>query len=135
MLGCTTTDKKRIEPYGYSVKLWEKLSTLELSTVVKDARNDSESWVSSPFFYPQHLFDLSNLKAYSVNYLAESNESNRKSTITIIRDGFLDDSVRGDIHELVIEKTGDQWKVKSVKRAFRCWRNRDSVSYSIDKCP
>jgi len=134
MLGCTTTDNKRVEPYGYSVKLWEKLSVVELSTIVENARNNSESWVFSPSTYPQYLFDLSNLKAYSVHYLAQSSESNRKSTIIVIRDGFLDDSVRGDIHELVIEKTEAQWNVKSAKRAFRCWRNPGSVSYSVDKC-
>ncbi len=127
--------EKYVEPYGYTVKLWEQTSISELSKIVKDARNNAKNWVSSPFLYPQYLFDFSELKNYSIHYLAQSIESNRKSTIIVVRDGFLDDSVRGDIHELVVEKTRDQWEIKSVKRAFRCWRNSDSTSYSAGACP
>lgn len=133
--GCVATGGKSVKPYGQLVKSWEQRSTTALSMIVEDARNNAETWVLSPFLYPQHLFDFSELKDYSIHYSAQGIESNRKSTIIVVRDGFWDDSVRGDIHELVIEKAQDQWEITSVKRAFRCWRNVDSASYSADACP
>ena len=135
VFGCTTTGNKYVESYGYVVKLWEQLEISTLSTIIEDARNNSESWVSSPALYPQHLFEFSDLKNYSIHYSAKSIELNRKSTITVVRDGFLDDSVRGDIHELVVEKTGEQWKIKSAKRAFQCWRGSENTTYSANICP
>ncbi len=135
VFGCTTTGNKYVENYGYTVKLWEQLSISELSKIVENARNNSESWISYPTLYPQYLFEFSDLKNYLVHYSAKSIELNKESTIIVVRDSFLDDSVRGDIHELVIEKTGGQWKIKSAKRAFRCWKSPDSAPYSVDACP
>ena len=134
VFGCTTTGNKSVESYEYVVKLWEQLEISMLSTIVEDARNNNESWISSPALYPQHLFEFSDLKSYSIHYSVKSIELNRKSTIIVVRDGFLDDSVRGDIHEIVLEKTGEQWEIKSAKRAFRCWRSSESTTYSADTC-
>jgi len=135
MLGCTTMGDKYVELHGYTVKSWEQLAISELSTIVESARNNSESWVSLPALYPQYLFKFHDLRNYSIRYSAQSIESNRKSTIIVVRDGFLDDSIRGDIHELVVEKIEGQWEIKNAKRAFRCWRGPDSAPYSVDTCP
>ena len=62
-------------------------------------------------------------------------ESPTKATVTLVRDGFLDDAVRGDIHRILFHKAGDgTWKIVGLKKSQRCWRS-NSDKYSSDLCP
>ena len=46
-----------------------------------------------------------------------------RATITVMRDGFQDDSVRGDWHEFQMSRATDgPWRVAQARRANRCWR-------------
>ncbi len=44
-------------------------------------------------------------------------------TVIVVRDGFQDDSVRGDWHEFTLLRAADDaWTVDAARRAYRCWR-------------
>jgi len=44
-------------------------------------------------------------------------------TVIVVRDGFQDDSVRGDWHEFKLSRSADgDWTVDAARRAYRCWR-------------
>jgi uncharacterized protein len=56
----------------------------------------------------------------------EGREAPSVSRITVLRDGLMDDSVRGVRWDTALEKTtAGVWRIKEVKRAWLCWRGGD----------
>ncbi|CAN0507839.1 unnamed protein product, partial [Discosporangium mesarthrocarpum] len=55
-------------------------------------------------------------------------------SVTIIRDGFQDDSVRGDWHRFLFSRRADgSWAVLEARRAYRCYRGRTDI-YRAELC-
>ena len=61
-------------------------------------------------------------------------EEKENAIITVFREGYLDDSVRGEWNEFDLEKTSEnKWVIISAKKAILCWRS-DSPQYQEDLC-
>jgi hypothetical protein len=58
------------------------------------------------------------------------------SRVTVLRDGLLDDSVRGERWDVVLARTDvGTWRITDVRRAWRCWRGAKSRQFATDPCP
>lgn len=117
--------------YAQNITSWEEVSVNTFSNVISTAYKEKQSWVKSPTLWSNYLLDLTELKSFKIEYQADSVENNRKVYLTIIRDGFLDDSVRGDIYIFTIEKKVGNWAIQSIKKSTRCWRGDDSYSKKL----
>ncbi len=63
-------------------------------------------------------------------------EAPSASRVTVLRDGLLDDSVRGDRWEIALERTAaGAWSIKEVKRAWRCRRGAQTDRFGAARCP
>ena len=61
-------------------------------------------------------------------------EEKENLIITVFREGYLDDSVRGEWNEVEMKKVSEnKWVIISAKKAFLCWRS-DSHQYQEDLC-
>lgn len=118
---------------GQNIVSWEQIPTNKFSNLISAAYRDKKSWAETPSLFANYLLDFTELKSYKIEYIADSIEDNTGVTITIIRDGFLDDSVRGDIHVFRVEKKTSKWSIVNVKKSTRCWRG--DGSYSNKPCP
>jgi len=116
------------------VQSWKTLDPTNFNDVIIKASAENKSWIKKPEQYIFNILDLSNLKQIHYDLVSDNIEAPENITITLIRDGFLDDSVRGDIHSIQLIKNNQSWKISSVKQAIRCWRN-DSSAYSSKACP
>jgi hypothetical protein len=66
----------------------------------------------------------------------EGSEAPTASRVTVLRDGLLDDSVRGERWDIALERTAaGAWSIKEVKRAWRCWRGEQTERYAATRCP
>jgi uncharacterized protein len=67
----------------------------------------------------------------------EGSEAPSASHITVLRDGLLDDSVRGVRWDIVLKKTTTGvWRIKEVKRAWLCWRGGEQPDlFATMSCP
>jgi hypothetical protein len=66
----------------------------------------------------------------------EGSEAPSASRITVLRDGLLDDSVRGVRWNIALEKTrSGVWSIKEVKRSWRCWRGEQMDRFATVSCP
>ena len=66
----------------------------------------------------------------------EGSEAPSASRITVVRDGLLDDSVRGERWDIVLQRTGaGRWRIAEVKRAWRCWRGEPTDRFATSLCP
>jgi len=118
-----------------NIKSWEVIETQTLNEKIQHAYNRNLEWATKPELYIFNLFELSNLKKISYDYNADNIENPSNVEIKITRDGFLDDSVRGDIQYIKLRKSKDGiWKIKQIKKAISCWRN-ESFIYSSEACP
>lgn len=63
-------------------------------------------------------------------------EAPSASRVTVLRDGLLDDSVRGDRWEVALERTAaGAWSIKEVTRSWRCRRGAQTASFGATRCP
>lgn len=71
----------------------------------------------------------------SLETISSDAEDFNRVSVTITRDGFLDDSVRGDWHEFTLARdAAGAWTVVEGKMAVRCWRGGVDV-YADRLCP
>lgn len=56
--------------------------------------------------------------------------------IVVLRDGLLDDSVRGERWDIVLNRTSARlWNIHEVKRSWRCRRGELTDRFSAKLCP
>ena len=66
----------------------------------------------------------------------EGSEAPTVSNITVLRDGLMDDSIRGVRWDIALEKnTAGVWSIKDVKRSWRCWRGEQKDRFAASACP
>lgn len=118
-----------------NVKSWNTVDPTALNEKIKQAYATGKAWARKPQLYVFNIFYFDEIKNISYEYSVDNTESPQNVNIKITRDGFLDDSVRGDIHQMRLNKnkTG-QWQILSIKKAHSCWR-LEPFYYSIDACP
>jgi len=74
--------------------------------------------------------------AQHVVQVNEGAEAPSSSRVTVLRDGLLDDSVRGERWDIALERTAEgAWRIKEVKRAWRCRRGSQTGSFAASRCP
>ncbi len=120
-----------------NVESWKVVKPSEQNRIIQRAYEAKSEWVFKPELYVFNLFDLSGVKRVSCEYGADNTENPESVELTIVRDGFLDDSIRGDIHYLKLKKSSEGiWKVVLMKKAISCWRDRQNKEpvYSLGPC-
>lgn len=94
-----------------NVKSWEVVEASTFNKKIQHAYTSGLNLATKPELYAFNLFELSNLKKVSYEYSADSIENPKNVTISILRDGFLDDSVRGDIQYIkLINNNEEKWE-------------------------
>jgi hypothetical protein len=74
--------------------------------------------------------------AQRITQINQGVEAPSASRITIVRDGLLDDSVRGLRWDIALERTqAGTWRIAEVKRAVRCRRGADTERFLAGPCP
>ena len=66
----------------------------------------------------------------------EGGEAPSASRVTVLRDGLVDDSIRGERWDIALKKgsTG-VWRIHEVKRGWRCWRGEQQDRFAARPCP
>lgn len=78
-------------------------------------------------------FDGATQQVIQVN---AGSEAPSASHVTVLRDGLLDDSVRGERWEVTLKRTpSGRWEISEVKRAWRCRRGELPDRFATVRCP
>jgi hypothetical protein len=78
-------------------------------------------------------FEGSAQHVIQVNQGAEAPTASR---VTVLRDGLLDDSIRGERWEVLLKRTSaGSWAISEVKRAWRCRRGAQPDRFATVRCP
>ena len=127
---------KSFDTYNITVESSVALKISSINNIIEKALDDGEEWPFSPL---QITFKVlgNDQEIQKLNLIQEANLVENPDLVTsvIIRDGFLDDSVRGDWHQITFSKEANgSWRIIEIQRAHRCWRE-DSNIYRSDLCP
>ncbi len=116
---------------------WAELDLAVLNGQLEKAVLSGEEWPSSPLQSTLQLFgDDTGAQAVVVEEMKNRVEGADSVSVVMIRDGFLDDSVRGDWHEVVFgRQTDGTWKVTEARVAYRCRRGEKTSVYQGGLCP
>jgi hypothetical protein len=61
-------------------------------------------------------------------------EGGDRATVVVTASGLLDDSVRAVRYTLVFQRASDTWRLRSARRAQRCWPNRGHQTFAPRLC-
>jgi hypothetical protein len=75
-------------------------------------------------------------RAQRITQVNQGAEAPSASRVTVVRDGLLDDAVRGLRWDIALERTqAGGWRIAEVKRAVRCRRGADTERFLAGPCP
>lgn len=79
--------------------------------------------------------EFSEMSSRTIEIKAASSEESSKLTVTVIDDGYMDDSVRGKRTILNVEQdSAGVWRIKSSSEAWRCYKGRGHTDFSPKPC-
>jgi hypothetical protein len=135
--GCATTHDIVFSVDNVEVESWESLDPAGMNAQIAQAVASGEDWPTSPLAATVRLLEGdSDTRILRLEESKNRTEGADTTVVVLTRDGFLDDSVRGDWHRIVYERQPDRtWRIDSVRRAFRCYRQHHHESYSREWCP
>jgi hypothetical protein len=136
VLGCSPLPRVTEGPLSVPVASSDSLDVAPLNARIADAEADGLGWPMSPLDVTMTLL-AHELDASRMEVSFEANRGEVPDTVVVVvaRDGFKDDSVRGDWHRAVLFRTGEgTWRLNELRRAFRCYRGRSTDSYSGGLC-
>ncbi len=116
---------------------WLELNIEQLNAKIEKVLAENQQWPLSPLEITTNLFGGDQETAeVSIQEKKESGENPSNASIVYIRDGFLDDSVRGDWYEISFKRKADgSWRINSARAAYRCWRGGNVDTYQGEFCP
>ena len=116
---------------------WATLDTNLLNVKIEEAIAAEDSWPRSPLLVTLYLVGGDeDTRALVLEEEKNRGEGADSTKVVCIRDGLLDDSVRGDWHEFKLKRLADgTWRVSAAKVAYRCWRSGDEDVYQEKPCP
>lgn len=114
----------------------QKIDVGEFNRKIETAANAEEDWVKMPTqIVAKMVGAFSEIRSRMIEMTAPTADGADSLTVTVIDDGFLDDSVRGEKHlfELKMNEQG-VWKFVSAEKAWRCREGRGHQDFSTAKC-
>jgi hypothetical protein len=119
------------------VESWADLEFDEFNTTVDAAVDSGGTWARNPIDVVERFIRGEVGEAF---YTRMEKQDNRvewpdSTVITLIRDRWADDSVRGDWHEITLYRLPDgTWRISEARRAFRCYRGHQQAVYGKRLC-
>lgn len=66
--------------------------------------------------------------------IAEDTLTNGNILITLTHENIPDDAIKAEKRIMELQKEDTHWKIISLKKNWKCWRNEDSSSWGVTRC-
>ena len=128
---------KQLQADQYPIVSYNVVETKTINKSIHEAVKNKEEWVYSPILIAIKYTKASDASFTSILAKSDGGEQPTTSTITIVEDGYLDDSVRGGWFQLYLNKNNTKhiWEVKEIREAYLCGRANSINSFSKESCP
>ena len=113
-----------------------RMSLPDFNARIAEIPPKQESWVMDPVRVVLEYLGTPGARAVAINRCDASGEGAAETGVRIIKDGYLDDSLRGTWYSFSLERVAaGRWTITGGREAFRCWRGDHADSYSERICP
>jgi heat shock protein HslJ len=103
---------------------------------VRTAADRGGSWVQDPIRIALEFRNVTEARIVTIKRVYESGEGPDSAHVTIVEDGYADDSVRGMWTRLAMIKLDDgTWRITEAHTAYRCRRGDHRDTYAAEPCP
>lgn len=116
---------------------WAAGDVEALNARVAEAVAEDESWPRSPLLLALHLIGGDeDTRSLVIEEVKNRGEGADETKVVCIRDGLLDDSIRGDWWEFDLRRLANgTWRVSGSRSAIRCRRGANTEAYQGKPCP
>ncbi len=138
LISCAGTSHQQPQesPETPSVLSSESVGFKYFNALIGRAAKQRKMWPYDPIGVAQEFMKSPGAPYVSIIRDDGAGERADSTTVTVIEDGFLDDSLRGTWTRFRLARTADDtWLIVDVRRAYRCWRGVHKDSYSKEPCP
>ncbi len=112
------------------------IEVTEFNVFVDEAAVAGEKWVRNPVMVVMEYLRHPNAPLTEISRKDAPGESTPSTTVTVLQDGFLDDSVRGTWHEFILDRgTDGSWRIDEARSAYRCYRGHQKDEFGARLCP
>jgi len=118
-------------------KSWTMLDVKALNEQIAAAIAGQETWPQRPLLVTVRFFGGdANARSLTLESVKNRGEGADAARVVVVRDGFLDDSTRGDWHEVDLRRLPDgSWRINTARAAYRCRRSANTDEYQNKPCP
>ncbi len=131
LVGCASnTERKRIYT-NYHVTSYVNINLSEVNSKLANIPDED----LSPYQLILRIMSIgSEQQEFTISQVYSNIEEKNESKITVVQEGYLDDSIRGEWNEFELKINKDnKWEVVKAKRAYLCWR-QSSKEYQRRLC-
>ncbi|VEP14839.1 exported hypothetical protein [Hyella patelloides LEGE 07179] len=101
---------------------------------------DVDTWQAKPLFLAMKYLNGASFGRFGqiTRKIPQENTSEYPDTmiVTVIQDGYKNDSVRGEWVQLTFKRNREGiWLIQESKRAFLCWRGENTKAFQQEFCP
>ncbi len=135
-LSCSMVAEDK-RPDEFPVVSCNNLEVRNFNLKISDAMKNGEKWVYHPLLVIQEYRKVADTRFVSILLNNDSVENPLNSTITLVEEGYLDDSVRGQWFRFYLERESSEsvWKIREVRQAYLCGRMASPKEFSKERCP
>jgi hypothetical protein len=125
------------EPNELPVESFIQVDPSEFNETIIEAAIAGETWPGDQICVAVKFLGGVEARFISITKVDNRGECADTSIVTVIQDGFLDDSMRGqwDMIFLYLNESSN-WIIFESRRAWRCWRGVYQIeSFGSSMCP
>ena len=136
ILSCSNIAEDK-RPDEFPVVSYNNLDVSNFNLKISAAMNKGERWVYHPLLVIQEYRKIADAGFVSILLSNDSVENSLNSTITVVEEGYLDDSVRGQWLQFHLgrENSESSWNIKEIRQANLCGRMNLPNEFSKELCP
>ncbi|MEJ2310163.1 MAG: hypothetical protein P8Z31_01475 [Gammaproteobacteria bacterium] len=113
----------------------QRMALAEFNAIIAEIPARQESWIMDPVRVVLEYLGTPGARAVSIRRCDAAGERARETSVWLLEDGYLDDSVRGAWYNFILGRDdAGRWLIKEGREAYRCWRGHHQQSYSEQSC-
>lgn len=126
---------RSIDPGDIPVESLVLVDVDDSNSAAATAAEAGEVWPLDALSVAERFVGEMSGRYLSIEKVDEPTESPKATTITIIRGGYLDDSVWGTWDQLTLSRQPDgTWRIDEARRAWRCYRGHQTDFFGERWC-
>lgn len=123
--------ENRAFTYRKSNEKFEIINTNQLTKKLNQSNKNISAQEVMTLYYPT---EIETKEGNEVIEMTEAVGANGNTTVTLIHDNLLDDSVKGIKYILELKKAHNEWMIISLKKNWKCQNSRGHTDWGIENC-